>query len=405
MKKKSSHFDKFKPKKSNAAIKESFRQEKRKVKKEREEYFEQKRAEVRKQKTEGGANRVHGSKYKAPGTRNNEGADKQVKGNRPQTTGNKQQVNKRQEATGNQSPTSPKRSEVVPANPKSQTANLSEGTRNRPGKSQTSIPLAVGIKPQSSKPKLQTSSAPISRAPDLMPLNKFLAHSGISGRREAAEIVKQGKVKVNNTVIIEPGHKVSANDEIRVNGKKIFVSKNLVYILLNKPKDYITTTDDPQGRKTVLDIIGKATPERIYPVGRLDRNTSGVLLLTNDGELSQKLTHPSNNIKKVYAVTLNRPLDKKDFDKILKGVMLEDGMANVDALAYADVSDKAVLGIEIHSGRNRIVRRIFEALGYDVKNLDRVIFAGLTKKNIERGKWRFLSEKEVRDLKHFGKGK
>ena len=238
-----------------------------------------------------------------------------------------------------------------------------------------------------------------------MPLNKFMAHSGISGRREAAEIVKQGKVKVNNAVVTEPGHKVSSKDDIRVNGKKIFLAKNLVYILLNKPKDFLTTTDDPQGRKTVLDIVGKATPERIYPVGRLDRNTSGVLLLTNDGELSQKLTHPSNNIKKVYSITLNRPLEKKDFDKILKGVMLEDGMAKVDALAYADIQDKTILGIEIHSGRNRIVRRIFEALGYDVKNLDRVIFAGLTKKNVERGKWRFLTEKEVRDLKHFGKGK
>jgi 23S rRNA pseudouridine2605 synthase len=234
-----------------------------------------------------------------------------------------------------------------------------------------------------------------------MPLNKFLAHSGISGRREAAEIVKQGVVKVNNVVVIEPGHKVSANDDIRVNGKKIFLAKNLVYILLNKPKDFLTTTDDPQGRKTVLDIVGKATPERIYPVGRLDRNTSGVLLLTNDGELSQKLTHPSNEIKKIYHVTLNRPLDKKDFDKILKGVTLEDGPASVDVLAYADINDKTQIGVEIHSGRNRIVRRIFEALGYDVKNLDRVVFAGLTKKNVERGKWRFLTEKEVRLLKYF----
>ena len=226
-----------------------------------------------------------------------------------------------------------------------------------------------------------------------------------AARREAAEIVKQGLVKVNGELVTEPGHKVSSKDEIRVNGKKIFLAKNLVYILLNKPKDYITTTDDPQGRKTVLDIIGKATPERIYPVGRLDRNTSGVLLLTNDGELAQKLTHPSNEIKKVYHVTLNKALEKKDFDQILKGVTLEDGLASVDVLAYADIKDKTQIGVEIHSGRNRIVRRIFEALGYDVKNLDRVMFAGLTKKNVERGKWRFLSEKEVRDLKHFGKGK
>ncbi|HUM64949.1 MAG TPA: pseudouridine synthase [Chitinophagaceae bacterium] len=175
--------------------------------------------------------------------------------------------------------------------------------------------------------------------------------------------------------------------------------------MLNKPKDYITTTDDPQGRKTVLDLTRRATTERIYPVGRLDRNTSGVLLLTNDGELSQKLTHPSNQVKKVYHVTLNKPLEKKDFDQILSGLVLEDGPASVDALAYADIKDKTQLGVEIHSGRNRIVRRIFESLGYDVKNLDRVIFAGLTKKNIERGKWRFLTEKEIRDLKHFKKGR
>ena len=238
-----------------------------------------------------------------------------------------------------------------------------------------------------------------------MPLNKFIAHSGIAGRREAAEMIKKGLVKVNSQLVTEPGHKVSAKDDIKVNGKKAFLAKNLVYILLNKPKDFITTTDDPQGRKTVLDIIGNATNERVYPVGRLDRNTSGVLLLTNDGELAQKLTHPSNEVKKVYHVTLNKPLEKNDFERILKGVMLEDGSASVDVLAYPDAKDKTQIGVQIHSGRNRIVRRIFESLGYDVRNLDRVIFAGLTKKNVERGKWRFLSEKEVRDLKHFGKGK
>jgi 23S rRNA pseudouridine2605 synthase len=370
MKKKSTHFDKFTKKKSNAAIKEQFRQEKRKIKKEREEYFEQKRAEVRKQKAEAGGNRVQGTRYKEQGTRDKiQRATDKVQGTREKIQGKSEKT----QGIGNKEP--------APINQQPLTSNRQPVT---------------GDKQQATGNKQPET---------LMPLNKFLAHSGISGRREAAEIVKQGKVKVNNVVITEPGHKVSLRDEIRVNGKKVFVSKNLVYILLNKPKDYITTTDDPQGRKTVLDIIGKATPERIYPVGRLDRNTSGVLLLTNDGELSQKLTHPSNNIKKVYAVTLNRPLEKKDFEKILKGVMLEDGMANVDALAYADIQDKTILGIEIHSGRNRIVRRIFEALGYDVKNLDRVIFAGLTKKNIERGKWRFLTEKEVRDLKHFGKGK
>lgn len=260
---------------------------------------------------------------------------------------------------------------------------------------------ARGQKPDS-KPPASNLRPPTS---NLMPLNKFIAHAGVTARREAAEMVKKGLVKVNGETVTEPGHKVSSKDEVRVNGKKVFISKNLVYILLNKPKDYITTTDDPQGRKTVLDLMGRATPERIYPVGRLDRNTSGVLLLTNDGELAQKLTHPSNEVKKVYHVTLDKPLDKKDFDQILKGVTLEDGLANVDALAYADAKDKTQIGVEIHSGRNRIVRRIFEHLRYDVKNLDRVIFAGLTKKNVERGKWRFLTEKEIRDLKFFGKGK
>ena len=238
----------------------------------------------------------------------------------------------------------------------------------------------------------------------LMPLNKFIAHAGVCSRRDAADMVKFGKVKVNGKLITEPGHKVSIKDDVKVNGKKILPQKSLVYILLNKPKDYITTTDDPQGRKTVLDLIRRATQERVYPVGRLDRNTSGVLLLTNDGELAQKLTHPSHEIRKLYHVTLNKELEKKDFEKILTGVELEDGLASVDALAYADAKDKAQIGIEIHSGRNRIVRRIFEHLGYDVKNLDRVMFAGLTKKNIERGKWRYLSEKEVRLLKYFKNG-
>ena len=238
-----------------------------------------------------------------------------------------------------------------------------------------------------------------------MPLNKFIAHSGVCSRRDAAEMVKLGKVKVNGQTIAEPGHKVSGKDDVRINGKRIFPAKSLVYILLNKPKDFITTTEDPQGRKTVLDLIKRATHERVYPVGRLDRNTSGVLLLTNDGELAQKLTHPSNEIKKIYAVTLDKPLDKKDFAQILKGVVLEDGPASVDTLAFADTKDKTQLGVELHSGRNRIVRRIFEHLGYDVKQLDRVMFAGLTKKNIERGKWRFLNDKEVRELKYFGRGK
>jgi len=233
-----------------------------------------------------------------------------------------------------------------------------------------------------------------------MPLNKFIAHAGVCARREAAELVKQGKVQVNGSVIHEPGSKVSSTDNVQVNGKQVFLQKNLVYILINKPKDYITTAKDPEGRKTVFELIKHATKERVYPVGRLDRNTTGVLIMTNDGELAQKLTHPSFEVKKIYEVKLDKPLAKKDFDAILQGITLEDGFVKADALGYADTKDKSVIGIEIHSGRNRIVRRLFEHLGYDVKNLDRVMFANLTKKNVDRGKWRFLNEKEVRLLKY-----
>jgi 23S rRNA pseudouridine2605 synthase len=246
----------------------------------------------------------------------------------------------------------------------------------------------------------------IQRKPvEKMPLNKYLAHSGICSRRDAVDLIKAGKVKVNGTPVLEPGFKISTTDSVTYNNKTIEPVKDLVYILVNKPKDYITTTEDERERKTVMDLIKNATKEKVYPVGRLDRNTSGVLLLTNDGELTQKLTHPSNEIRKLYAVTLDKPLTKAHFDAILKGVPLEDGMAHVDRLAFTDNADKTQIGVEIHSGRNRVVRRIFEHFGYDVKGLDRVIFAGLTKKNVDRGKWRFLSEKEVRDLKYFGKGK
>lgn len=238
-----------------------------------------------------------------------------------------------------------------------------------------------------------------------MPLNKFLAHCGVTSRRDAVQIITDGKVTVNKTVVTQPAFKVNEKDEVVYNGKKLFVTKNLVYILLNKPKDYITTTDDPQKRKTVLQLTKNATDQRIYPVGRLDRNTSGVLLLTNDGALTQELTHPSFNVKKVYEVKLDKPLTKADFEKILNGLKLEDGEIFADALAYADSKDKSVIGIELHSGRNRIVRRIFEFLGYEVKALDRVMYANLTKKNVDRGRWRYLSEREIRLLKYMNKQK
>jgi 23S rRNA pseudouridine2605 synthase len=192
---------------------------------------------------------------------------------------------------------------------------------------------------------------------------------------------------------------VSPTDEVFFAGKKIIPEKNLVYILLNKPKDYITTLEDPEGRKTVLDLLKGATLERIFPIGRLDRNTTGVLLLTNDGDLTQKLSHPSHEVKKIYEVKLDKPLGKVDFEKVLNGIELEDGLVRADSLAYTDTKDKSIIGIELHSGRNRVVRRMFEFLGYDVRNLDRVMFGNLTKKNVERGKWRYLNEKEIRLLK------
>ncbi len=258
------------------------------------------------------------------------------------------------------------------------------------------------------RPANKSSREPLeqtdSNSPDnIMPLNKFIAHAGVCGRREAAELVKDGKVTVNGDKIFEPGYKVSGRDKVVVKGNQVYLQKNSVYILLNKPKDFITTASDPQGRKTVMDIVKNVTPERVYPVGRLDRNTTGVLLLTNDGELAQKLTHPSYEVKKIYEVTLDKPVSKKDMEAIINGVTLEDGLIVADSVAYADSKDKTVVGIEIHSGRNRIVRRIFEHLGYDVKNLDRVMFANLTKKNVERGKFRFLAEKEVRLLKFMNK--
>jgi len=234
-----------------------------------------------------------------------------------------------------------------------------------------------------------------------MPLNKYISHCGICSRRKAVDFIKEGLVTVNGQKIEEPAFKVTAKDVVTLKDKRIFIQKNLVYVLLNKPKGYITTTDDPEGRQTVMELVTDAAEERLFPVGRLDRNTSGLLLLTNDGELAQKLAHPKHNIKKIYHVELDKPLTRADFDQIIAGVTLEDGLALVDALAFVDTKDKKQIGIEIHSGKNRIVRRIFEHLGYQVEKLDRVVYAGLTKKNVNRGKWRFLSEKEVILLKHF----
>ncbi len=323
-----SPFQKFTVKKKNSAVKEAFRQEKKKVKKERAAYFD----------------KIKEEKYQARIAKKNAQLNPQ-----PNTSVKKAKTN------------------------------------------------ASVIKPKVTAQASSTQNA--------MPLNKYLAHCGVCSRRDAVALITDGKVKINGNMVKEPGYKVQATDEVFFNNKKLFVTKNLQYILLNKPKDYITTTDDPQGRKTVLQLIKAATEERVYPIGRLDRNTSGVLLLTNDGDLTQKLSHPSFEIKKVYEAKLDKILTKADFDKILKGLTLEDGQVFVDSLAYADSKDKSIIGIEIHSGRNRIVRRIFEHLGYDVRALDRVMYAGLTKKNVERGKWRYLSEKEIRLLKYMNASK
>ncbi|MCX8481927.1 MAG: pseudouridine synthase [Sediminibacterium sp.] len=237
----------------------------------------------------------------------------------------------------------------------------------------------------------------------LFPLNKFIAHCGICGRREAAAIVKSGQIMVNNTIITEPGFKVISTDKVFYKGKKLSIKEDFVYILINKPKDYITTLHDTHSRKTVLELLQGVTPHRVFPVGRLDRNTTGVLLFTNDGDLTQKLTHPSFEVKKIYEVTLDKPVAKRDLEAIATGLQLEDGFIQADSISYLDPNQKNVIGIEIHSGKNRIVRRIFEKLGYDVRYLDRVLFANLTKKNVDRGKWRFLTEKEIRSLKFLNK--
>lgn len=351
-----SAFQKFANKKKNSVIKEAFRQEKKKYKKEKRAYFDNLKEE----------------EYKARMVKKNGMAA---------------------DAANNLKSKALKEKKAVKVNKVSK------------ADAETLAPKARGAAKTPHTKSAKALAANDNSPSGIMPLNKYLAHCGVCSRRDAVELITAGKVKVNGTPATEPGYKVKHTDEVTFNGKKLFVTKDLVYILLNKPKDYITTTDDPQGRKTVLQLIQKATTERVYPIGRLDRNTSGVLLMTNDGDLTQKLSHPSYEIKKIYEVKLDKPLTKADFDKILKGLKLEDGLINVDSLAYADSKDKSIIGIEIHSGRNRIVRRIFESLGYDVKGLDRVMYANLTKKNVERSKWRYLSEKEVRLLKYMNASK
>jgi 23S rRNA pseudouridine2605 synthase len=229
-------------------------------------------------------------------------------------------------------------------------------------------------------------------------LNRFIANSGICSRREADEIIRRGLITVNGKKVTDLGIKVNYSDDVRYKGRTLSAEKK-VYILLNKPKGYVTTVEDPHAELTVLDLIGDACPERIYPVGRLDKYTTGVLLLTNDGDLTGKLTHPKYQRKKIYHAFLDKAVLRDDLFKLAEGIQLEDGFVAADAVSYADPDDKTQIGIELHSGQNRIVRRMFESLGYKVKKLDRVYFAGLTKKNLPRGKWRFLTQKEIAMLK------
>ncbi len=368
MQKRTDNFSKFANQKKGSAVKEAFRQEKKKIKQEAraagEEMRQRKKDKMRGLVTE------PLKKSTKPGARKGAPASRDA-ASRGESAARPSAAAATTRPTGSARP-------ITPA-------------KTSRGKEFQATPVA-GM------------PAPIAlKTAEQMPLNKFIAHAGVCGRREAAELVKGGKVVVNGDKIFEPGFKVAQTDKVIVKGKQVYLQKNAVYILLNKPKDYITTASDPEGRKTVLDIIKGATPERVYPVGRLDRNTTGVLLLTNDGELAQKLTHPSFEIKKIYEVTLDRLVAKKDLEAVLAGVTLEDGFVAADACGYANAKDKNVVGIEIHSGRNRIVRRIFEHLGYDVRGLDRVMFANLTKKNVDRGKYRFLQEKEVRLLKFMNK--
>ena len=246
----------------------------------------------------------------------------------------------------------------------------------------------------------RSKKAPVVKDDGLIRLNRFIANAGICSRRKADELIAAGVVSVNGEPVTELGFKVDpAKDSIRYNGETLKREK-MVYVLLNKPKDYITTTEDPQERKTVMNLVEKASRERIYPVGRLDRNTTGLLLMTNDGDLAEKLSHPRNNITKLYQVELNKSLSQGDLNKIAFGIELEDGVIKPDQVSYVAGGSKKEVGIQIHSGKNRVVRRIFESLGYEVVKLDRVVYSQLTKKDLPRGRWRYLEEKEIIQLKH-----
>jgi 23S rRNA pseudouridine2605 synthase len=256
--------------------------------------------------------------------------------------------------------------------------------------------LKPAVKPaiRSEKPGSESHKKEIT----IIRLNRFIANSGVCSRREADEHIKNGLISVNGHIVTDMGVKVTNNDDVRFRNKRLSAEKK-VYILMNKPKDYVTTVEDPHAEHTVLELIGDTCPERVYPVGRLDKATTGVLLLTNDGDLAGKLTHPKYKRRKIYHVFLDRPVTKNDLFRLTEGIELDGITVVADAVSYADPEDKSQIGIELHSGQNRVIRRMFETLDYKVKKLDRVYFAGLTKKNVQRGKWRYLNDKEITMLK------
>ncbi len=392
--KRSDNFDKFANKKKGSAVKEEYRQEKKQAKKDARAAGEA--ARQRKKDIE------RGIAVEPLGNNKKAGFDK------------KGGYDKKEFVTGPPKYTIPLRAKSAPSKGPSKASTeapkYGELQKSASPRSASPRPSAAKRTPESmdrADAKRTASIGKVTANDDMpheqMPLNKYIAHAGTCGRREAAELVKSGHITVNGDTVLEPGYKVQYRDVVRLKGKVLQLQVTPVYILLNKPKDYICTANDPEGRKTVLDIIKNATTQRMFPVGRLDRNTTGVLILTNDGDLAQKLTHPSYEIKKIYEVTLDKPVTKADMESIATGMELEDGFIAADAVSYLSNTSKNVIGIEIHSGRNRIVRRIFEHLGYDVRHLDRVMFANLTKKNVDRGKWRFLAEKEVRTLKFLNK--
>lgn len=387
--KRSDNFDKFANKKKGSAVKEEYRQEKKQAKKDARAAGEA--ARQRKKDIE------RGIAVEPLGNNKKTGFDK------------KGGYTKKEFVTGPPKYSIPLRAKSAPSKgaPKASSEAPKYGALQNSARPRSGAPKRTPASMDRADAKRTASIGKVTANEDMpyeqMPLNKYIAHAGTCGRREAAELVKSGHITVNGDTVLEPGYKVQYKDVVRLKGKVLQLQVTPVYILLNKPKDYICTANDPEGRKTVLDIIKNATTQRMFPVGRLDRNTTGVLILTNDGDLAQKLTHPSYEIKKIYEVTLDKPVTKADLETIAMGIELEDGFIAADAVSYLSNTSKNVIGIEIHSGRNRIVRRIFEHLGYDVRHLDRVMFANLTKKNVDRGKWRFLAEKEVRTLKFLNK--